>query len=113
MYLSDSKSKPKKWAFPQGTVIPPHAALIVWLDGASSKDSGSSGSDLQANFKLSKKGETVYLFDNDARGNNRLDEISYSRLAKEVSFGRLPDGESNWQAMYPTPGKTNRDKEKE
>jgi hypothetical protein len=113
MYLSDAQTKPKKWAFPQGTMVPPHTALVVWLEGASSKASGAGGSDLQANFKLSKKGETIYLFDNDARGNNRLDEIRYSRLAEEVSFGRLPDGEPNWQAMYPTPGKTNRDKEKE
>lgn len=113
MYLSDSKSKPTKWAFPQGTIVPPHAALIVWLDGARAKDSGSGGNALQANFKLSKKGETIYLFDSDARGNNLLDEISYSRLAEEVSFGRLPDGKPNWQAMYPTPGKTNRDQEKE
>jgi hypothetical protein len=100
MYLSDSKSKPRKWAFPKNTLIPPQTALIVWLDG-----------DLHAHFKLSKKGETIFLFDTDARGNKLLDEINYSRLAEEVSYGRLPDGGPTWQAMFPTPGQTNRDKE--
>ncbi|MHB8969406.1 MAG: CotH kinase family protein [Pirellulaceae bacterium] len=106
MYLSDSDANLLKWSFPSGTIVPAHGSRIVWLDEGLPVDDG-----LHANFKLSKKGETLYLIDADSRGNVVLDQVTYGLLKQEVSFGRFPDGDPNWQPMVPTPGKLNRIKE--
>jgi hypothetical protein len=106
MYLSDSDANPLKWSFPSSTTVPARGSLIVWLDEGTPVDDG-----LHANFKLSKKGETIYLIDADSRGNVVLDQITYGLLKEEVSFGRFPDGDPSWQPMVPTPGKLNRIKE--
>jgi hypothetical protein len=106
MYLSDSDAQLLKWPFPPGTTIPAHGTRMVWLDEDLQAEGG-----LHAKFKLSKKGETIYLIDTDSRGNVILDQITYSPLKEEVSFGRFPDGGENWQPMVPTPDGVNRTKE--
>jgi hypothetical protein len=106
MYLSDSDANPLKWSFPSGTTVPARGSLIVWLDEGTLADDG-----LHANFKLSKKGETICLIDADSRGNVVLDRVTYGPLREKVSFGRFPDGGPSWQPMVPTPAKLNRIKE--
>jgi hypothetical protein len=103
MYLSDSAVNLLKWRFPDGTVLPPRSRLIVWLDDADPAVEG-----LHANFKLSKKGETIYLLDNDVRGNVILDQVTFGSLKEEISFGRSRDGGGQWQPLLPTPGASNR-----
>ncbi|MHB8866041.1 MAG: lamin tail domain-containing protein, partial [Pirellulaceae bacterium] len=106
MYLSDSDAKLLKWSFPAGTTIPGRGSLIVWLNEGTPTDGG-----LHANFKLAKKGETIYLIDADSRRNVVLDQITYGPLRKEVSYGRFPDGGPIWQPLVPTPGTRNRTRE--
>ena len=72
MYLTDKIDNPKKWRFPNNTVIPPKGYLIVWLD-----EDGKATEGLHANFKLSRNGETVMLLDTDERGNQVLDTITF------------------------------------
>jgi hypothetical protein len=103
MYLSDSAANLRKWRFPEGTVLPARNRLIVWLDEADPMAEG-----LHATFKLSRKGETIYLLDTDIRGNVILDQITFGPLKEEISFGRSRDGGERWQPLLPTPGASNR-----
>ena len=93
---------PRKWTFPQGTVIAPGDYLLVWAD-----EDGKDSPGLHASFKLSKKGETIVLVDADERQNRVLDSLEFVTQRDGVAFGRL-DGTSEPQPLAPTPGEANR-----
>jgi hypothetical protein len=58
-----------------------------------------------ANFKLSRSGEIVYL--TDPLG-IVLDQVHYTNVEADNSYGRIPDGSSNWCYLgEPTPNLTN------
>ena len=97
MYLSDKDSNPRKWMFPEGTIIEPNGYIIVWAD----EDSDQVG--LHANFKLSNDGETITLVDSDARDNLLLDSVTYGEIGKDVSYGRTGVSGSVSE-LSPTPG---------
>lgn len=100
MYLSDSASNSRKFKFPVGTKIKPNGFLIVWADDAKAETKG-----LHASFKLSKSGETVYLFDTDARGNKLLDSLEFGKLETDQAFGRTQSGST--AVVKASPGKQN------
>ena len=104
MYLTDKEDNPKKWRFPDNTVIPPKGYLIVWLD-----EDGKAKEGLHANFKLSRNGETVMLLDTDERGNQVLDTITFEKLERDTVIGRYPNGTGAFQVVKMTPGKQNVD----
>ncbi len=95
-YLSDDLANPKKWQFSAGTTISAGGFLRVWCD-----EQGSQGP-LHSNFKLSKDGEQIGLFDTDANANQALDAIVYGAQKSDRSFGRIPDG-GDTQAFIYTP----------
>ena len=101
VYLTDSQEDLLQWAFPTGAVIPALGYVMVWADGDVGKSRG-----YHAPFKLAGRGETVFLIDSDARGNRILDQMTYSAVAQNESFGRLDDG--SLAPMPPTPGRKNR-----
>lgn len=101
-YLTDNPTVPRKWTFPQGTVIAPGGYLLVWAD-----EDGKDSPGLHASFKLSKKGETLLLLDADERQNRVLDSLEYAAQQDGVAFGRL-DGQETPQPLAPTPGEANR-----
>jgi hypothetical protein len=103
-YLSDNPRNPRKWEFPNGTVIPENGLLIVWAD----EDSQSSTAGLHANFKLSKKGETIGLYDRDENANQQLDEVSYQALENDQSWGRQSPAAISLKVLDPSPGKENK-----
>ncbi len=49
-----------------------------------------------ANFKLGKAGETLYLFDS---AGNIVDQVTYPELRNDHSYGRIPDGSSTFCFM--------------
>ena len=102
MYLSDKEDEPTKWAFPENTEIPANGYLVVWLDEDVDDPEG-----LHADFKLSKKGETVMLVDTDAQGNQVLDSITFGEQETDTAFGRSPDGTGDFQVVRATPGAQN------
>jgi len=104
MYLSDRKENPRKWRFPAGASLAPGACLIVWAD-----EDGKAPEGLHANFKMSKDGETVLLFDTDERGNALLDSVTFGRQKSDVALGRFPDGKGACRSLPATPGKPNRE----
>jgi hypothetical protein len=102
LYLSDDKSKPRKWKFPKGTTLAAGEHLIVWTD-----EGGKTAPGLHANFKLSKSGEVVMLLDRDDRGNSLIDSVEFGEQRADIAFGRYPNGRGKWQLLPPTPGKAN------
>ncbi len=95
MYLTDDLGEPKKWQLPAGASIPPGGYLLVWCDG----DLGQGP--LHADFKLSRHGEEIGLFADDAHGNVPLDMIVFGPQQDDVSYGRKPDGADTWEFLDP------------
>ena len=85
MVLSDDDGA-LKWEFPAGTLIGPHATLLVWCD------EDPLDGPLHAAFKLSKSGESVVLFDTADNDHALLDLVAFGPQLSDVSTGLLPDG---------------------
>jgi len=84
-------TKPKK-EFPVGTVIPAKGFYVIIVDTA------SYTGDLSG-FGLSQNGESVWL--ENASG-NIIDNVTFPAMPTAngaVTYGRKPDGTSNWQIL--------------
>jgi hypothetical protein len=102
MYLTDDLSRPTRWRFPDGTIIPAGGFLLIWADGEPGDGT------LHASFRLSKEGEEIGLFDQDEAGNGLLDSVVFGPQTTDVSTGRWPDGGETWRVFEaPTPGGSN------
>lgn len=116
-YLSDDFTLPMKWQIPSNIVIPAKGFYLIWAD----EFNNSPGKTLirnwwpnniqfttkwcHTNFKLNKDGDKIGLFNTSG---SFIDSVSISGQITDVSFGRQPDGSSNW--MYfgePTPLNSN------
>jgi hypothetical protein len=98
MYLTDDLTDPTRWQFPEGTTLGPKEYLIVWADRA--------GGELYAAFGLNANGEEIGLFDSD--GLTLIDSVVFLKQLQDVSYGRIPDGGSNWNYLLSaTPGYSN------
>ena len=96
--LSDNPEKPRKWQFPDGTVIRPGEYRVILCD----KDTGKTGdADLHAPFSISReKGEVIIL--TDAAGAVH-DRITLPEMKTDISFGRNPGDGSLYFYDPPTP----------
>ena len=83
-YLTDTRTNPDKWKFAQGTVIPAYSYFIVWADEDSKSDSIH-----HCNFKLSKSGEELFLFNENLE---ILDSIVFGEQQTDLSYARSPNG---------------------
>ena len=83
-YLTDEDTKLQRWAFPNGTVIDAGKTLVVWAD-----DNASELGGLHVNFKLSAKGEYVYLV-NPAL--EFADQVEFEDAPEDQSYARTPNG---------------------
>lgn len=100
-FLSDNLDNPSKWPCPD-YAIQPAEYLIVWAD-----EDQSQGL-FHTNFKLSKDGEEIGLFDNEASGFAVIDQVTFGAQQTDVSYGRDTDGGEEWVFyQYPTPGISN------
>ena len=88
-FLSDDSLNLYKWKFPN-VVIDSAAYLIVW---ASKKDSVFPTHEIHTNFKLRAAGEQLFL---SAPDSSLLDSVIIPPLRDNESFGRQPDGFSDW-----------------
>ncbi len=101
MTLTDNFALPEKWTFPD-TVLQPGGYLVVWCD----EDVNDAG--LHANFKLSKEGEEIGLYDDPALGGILVDSITFGLQTTDVSYGRVCDSGLMWAFFDPaTPGAAN------
>ena len=101
-HLSDDSNQPRKWTFPQGTLIPANGYLMVWAD-----EDGATTPGLHANFKLDAKGEQILLVDSDEHLNMLRDSVTYEPLSKNQSYGRPQSNPSLFQILIPSPGSAN------
>ncbi|MBC8181810.1 CotH kinase family protein [candidate division KSB1 bacterium] len=99
-FLTDNLNDTTKWLIPDGASIAPNGFLLIWADG---KDAALI--DLHANFKLSKSGEEIGLFNPEKI---LIDSVIYKFQITDISSGRKPDGNSNWYLFdEPTPNSSN------
>ncbi|MCF7955964.1 MAG: CotH kinase family protein [Phycisphaerae bacterium] len=102
MYLTDNLSESTQCQIPSGVSIEPYGHLLFWAD----KDTEQG--DTHLNLKLSRTGEEIGLFDTDANGNVLIDSITFGLQTANISFGRIGDGDDNWQEINcPSPGSAN------
>ena len=102
MFLTDDLSDPTQFEIPAGVVIPARGFVVFWAD-----DETAQGP-LHTNFKLSKSGEAIGLFDTLAHGNVTIDAVTFAEQTTDVSYGRYPDGGAAWQFFASaTPGWSN------
>lgn len=85
--LSDSKKDLQKWAFPKGAKLKKGAYLTVYCTGDPDLAPGKD-STFYAPFKISSKGETLYL--SDAQG-DLVQELDLPAQYGTVTYG-LPQG---------------------
>ena len=116
-YLTDDPSEPMKWEIPLNTIMPAKGYFLVWADGYNDVPGKTYTREwwpdnvqyttkwCHTNFKLDKGGDEILLYN---PGGNKIDSISFSDQETDVSFGRKPDGSSNWFYFgEPTPLSSN------
>lgn len=100
--LSDNINWPRKWQFPQGTVIWPGEYRVVMLDGTDKTDTQGG---LHTSFKLQRAGgETVTL--SDATG-YVLDKLYLPEIPTDYSYGRTLGVNGFFYYDAPSPGAAN------
>ena len=82
-YLTDDYDQRTRWRFPEIT-IPRHGFLLVF---ASEKDRARPGRELHANFQVSTKDESVYLFYPDGWTNAAALGVGFRPQIEDVSYG--------------------------
>ncbi|CAN5162608.1 hypothetical protein BH09SUM1_BH09SUM1_32060 [soil metagenome] len=102
MYLSDDVTSPTKYMIPAGHSIPGGGFLLIWADGTPAQG------DLHAPYKLDISGEHVALFHTQPQGRVLIDDMAYSAIGTDQSFGRYPDSNDHTELFHvPTPGAAN------
>lgn len=105
-HLTDSRSRPQKWAFPDLTV-PAGGHVVVFASG---KNRAVAGQELHASFQLDPDGEYLALVSPDG---TRVSEYApYPSLRRNISFARtqasyevpVATGESRWRHHVPQDG---------
>lgn len=84
--LSDDSASPRKWRFPEGTVIQPGGYLTLYLSGTD----GVTGSILCASFRLNVEGGYGLMLA-DASG-ALVDRVYVPEQYTGVSYARMTDG---------------------
>ncbi|MBT7093949.1 MAG: hypothetical protein HN936_11935, partial [Bacteroidetes bacterium] len=98
-YLSDSKTKHKKWRIPENTVINPDGYILFFADGTDTINHTS--------FRTSLTGELIGLYDPDGFP---VDTIDLPQQYFDISYGRDPNDLGKLQYFAnPTAGTENSD----
>lgn len=94
MYITDDPANPTLWQIPatqaDSTTIAAGGFIVLIADDY-------NGSVLSIDLKLSKSGESLVLYLSD--GSTIVDEITFGEQEENISYGRYPDGGSEWMAM--------------
>lgn len=103
LYLTDDIESPTRWQIPTNkptlTTVPAKGFVVIWMDS-------SAASGLHAGFGLNAESDALYLF--EANGRSLVDSIEFGGQLPNVSYGRYPDGEGDWQFLAAfTPGTAN------
>ena len=100
-YLTDKALSPDKWKMPDIS-LSPGQFLLIWAD--EDQEQGSN----HCNFKLSKSGEFIGIFDSKENNFAAIDSFSFGSTVTNKSYGRYPDGMGSIVPLsIATPGKSN------
>jgi len=98
--IADKEEDDAKWFFPQINLAP-KSFLLVFASGLDRKNVN----ELHTDFKISKSGEDIFLY--DAQG-TIISSMPSTSLDEDQSYGSFPDGSSSYLYFSePTPGATN------
>lgn len=99
-FITDDINDSTKWQIPSNTIIPAGDFMLFWCDAED-----YTGDALHTNFRLDKAGEQLLLFNENKI---LVDSLTYGDQAENTSFGRQPNGSSQWYYFAePTPGASN------
>jgi hypothetical protein len=99
-FLSDNPANPDKWEMPHYT-MEGGEYILIWAD-----DDRNQGS-FHTNFKLSKSGEYLGIYDDKSSEYKLLDQIEFGIQISDISYGRLPNGTGDFTLLSPSPGSPN------
>jgi len=103
-YLSDKRTDPTKWYFPDGTTIQAGAYLKIWTSGRNV----SSGNNYHTNFKLTQTKSTPEFIVFSNPDGTLIEERELIITRKDHSRGRVVNGGEEWGIfLSPTPGSSN------
>ncbi len=93
------RSDEQPWVVPAGVTVPGFGFVVLWADD----DTGQG--ELHTDFKLSKAGEAVVLYQPSGE---QADRVEFPEQETDRSWGRLPDGTGDWQQLSdPSPAQAN------
>lgn len=100
-YLSDSYNNQNEWQLPD-IVLQPGEITWFWAD-----DQPEQGNN-HAEFKLSRNGETIYLFEDIGENFVLLDSLNFPEQESDISYGRQPENANIFGTLDQiTPGYSN------
>lgn len=101
-WLTDDLTDPNAYSLPAGVVLAPGERVVVWCDGDVADGA------LHAPFGLSKDGEEIGLFREDAGGMTLIDGFAFGPMPSDTSVGPLLDGrKKRLRLLDPSPGAPN------
>ena len=100
LFLTDDVDNLTKWMIPEGTEIQSQSFLLFWCD------EDQPQGELHTNFKINADGEFIGLVASD--GLTIIDSLSFGIQTTDISFGRVPDGNTSWEVLpVPSPSSSN------
>ena len=106
MSFTDQLANPRRWVFPQGSVIIANGYRVVRFDSDAPATTNFAAV-LNTGFGMKASGDSLYFFNRPQSGGELLDAISFGIQAPDWSIGRVPNGGSNWVLNVPSPGSLN------
>jgi hypothetical protein len=98
-YLSDDLADPTKFSINANLTIPAGGFILFYAD--SDPEQGL----FHTNFKLSKNGGSIGLFDSNVMDNYPIDTYTFGSQIADVAERRYPNGGHHWMMVRtPTPG---------
>ena len=99
--LSDTITRPRRWQFPQGTLINAGERKVIYCDGTNL----NANNQLHTNFKVKRAGgETICLSDPQGMV---LDKLELPLIPTDVSYGRTTGISGFFYYDVPTPQQEN------
>ncbi|MFC2137160.1 lamin tail domain-containing protein [Bacteroidota bacterium] len=97
-FITDNFNDPVKYKLPEEITIEAGSYLLIFTDN------NNSQGDLHTNFKLSKEGEEIAIVKVIGLDTSFIDSLTYGEQISDVSYGRFPDGNTNFELFFtPTP----------
>jgi hypothetical protein len=96
-YFTDDITNPGKWEVAIDINVAPKGFAGFWADGYDERN--------HTNFSLDANGEFLAMYNSTGV---LIDSVTFPQQYEDISFGRLPNGEDNWNYFeIPSPAQSN------